>query len=238
MIRIEELTKSFGDNQVLKGITQEVPTGSVVVIIGVSGSGKSTLLRCLNRTEVPTSGRILLDGKPLDYKTPNKGETISGMVFQDFNLFPHLTVLKNLTIAPTKAKKVDPKQARQTALELLKKFGISDKANAYPRHLSGGQQQRVAIARELAMDPKIVLFDEPTSALDPEKVGELEDIIRQLKNEGRTQFVVTHNIDFAARVADQIWFLADGKIIASGPVDEMVKRAKTDPRMKQFFDDL
>lgn len=236
MIRIENLTKSFGDNQVLKGITQEIPSGSVVVLIGASGSGKSTLLRCLNRTEVPTSGQILLDGQPLDYKSPNSGETVSGMVFQDFNLFPHLTVLDNLTIAPTKVKKVRPALARTNAIKLLDQFGLGDKAESYPRHLSGGQQQRVAIARELAMNPKIILFDEPTSALDPEKVHELGEIILELKKTGVTQFIVTHNTEFATDVADEIWFLKDGQIIAAGSPKEMIERSKVDSNLRGYFD--
>ncbi len=238
MIKIENLTKEFGDNKVLSGINQEVVEGSVIVLIGASGSGKSTFLRCLNRTEIPTSGRITLDDKELDYKNVNSGQTISGMVFQDFNLFPHLTVLENLTIAPTKAKGVKPAVAKQTALSLLEKFGLSDKASAYPRHLSGGQQQRVAIARELAMNPKIILFDEPTSALDPEKVVELEDIVRELKTTGITMFIVTHNMDFASKIADKIWLMKDGDIAVTGSPEAMLEKAKTDPDLRPYFAEL
>lgn len=236
MIKIDNLSKSFGNNQVLKGISQEIELGSVVVIIGASGSGKTTLLRCLNRTEKPDSGQILLDGQPLDYQKPNSSQTVSGMVFQGFNLFPHLTVLQNLTIAPIKVKGIKPKIAEQTAKKLLEQFGLSDKAEAYPRHLSGGQQQRVAICRELAMNPKIILFDEPTSALDPEKVNELVDIICQLKDTGVTQFVVTHNIDFATSVADQIWFIKAGQIVAAGPPKQLIKQAQTDLNLKEYFE--
>lgn len=160
-----------------------------------------------------------------------------GMVFQDFNLFPHLTVLENLTIAPIKVKKTKSTQAVKTARALLEQFGLADKAEAYPRHLSGGEKQRVAICRELAMEPKIILFDEPTSALDPEKVNELAEIILHLKKTGMTQFIVTHNIDFAMDVADEIWFMQSGKIIASGPPAKMLRQAKTDPLLKTYFED-
>lgn len=235
MIKIENLRKSFGKNQVLKGINQEIALGSIVVLIGASGSGKSTLLRCLNRTEVPTSGRILLNNQPLNYKNVNDGQTVSGMVFQDFNLFPHLTVLENLTIAPIKVKKIKPIQAEKTARDLLKQFGLANKAMAYPRHLSGGEKQRVAICRELAMAPKLILFDEPTSALDPEKVHELAEIILHLKKTGMTQFIVTHNIEFAMDVADEIWFMKKGRVVLSGPPAKMWRQAKTDPLLKNYF---
>lgn len=238
MIKIDNLYKSFGSNQVLRGINQEVALGSVVVIIGASGSGKSTLLRCLNRTEIPSSGQILLNAQALNYHGGNKNETISGMVFQDFNLFPHLTVLDNLLIAPLKVKGIKYQAAFKMAKKLLKQFGLGSKVKAYPRHLSGGQQQRVAICRELMMQPKILLFDEPTSALDPAKVSELADIIKSLKLTGVTQFIVTHNIEFAIEVADEMWFMKDGKIVASGSPFAMIRQAKRNPELRTYFEHI
>ena len=236
VIKIKDLVKSYGDNQVLRGINREVQAGQVVVIIGASGSGKTTLLRCLNRIEAPTSGDITLDDVSIN--EISRSETVSGMVFQNFHLFPHLTVERNLTIAPVKINKADEVKAREKAKKLLADFGLEDKIGAYPNHLSGGQQQRVAIARELMMDPKILLYDEPTSALDPANVIELEKIIKQLAETGMTQFIVTHNIEFAVNVADQIWLIEKGRIDKFGTLAEMIERAKTDPALKDFFEGI
>lgn len=228
--------KNYGDVTVLRGINREVETGRVVVIIGASGSGKTTLLRCLNRIEMPTSGDIKIDDVSINQIA--RSETVSGMVFQGFNLFPHLTVERNLTIAPTKISKVPEVKARAKARKILDEVGLADKIEAYPNHLSGGQQQRVAIARELMMDPKILLYDEPTSALDPANVIELEKIIKRLTTTGMTQFIVTHNIEFAVNVADEIWFMEHGKIEKFGTPTEMIELAKNDPVLKDFFESV
>lgn len=217
MISIKALHKSFGKIEVLRGIDLEIATREVVVIIGPSGSGKSTLLRCMNYLETPTAGEIVVDGIPLTGEANiNKVREEVGMVFQRFNLFGHMTVLENITLAPMKVRKATKEEAVKTAMELLHKVGLADKANAYPSQLSGGQQQRVAIARALAMKPKVMLFDEPTSALDPEMVGEVLDVMRSLAKEGMTMAVVTHEMGFAREVGDRVLFVDEGKIIEEG----------------------
>ncbi|MGX7013418.1 amino acid ABC transporter ATP-binding protein [Vagococcus silagei] len=218
MIHTKQLTKSFGENAVLKGIDLTVQQGEVLVIIGPSGSGKSTLLRCLNLLETPTSGDVVFEGTSLLAKETNidKIRTKMGMVFQNFNLFPHLTVLENLTISPRHVKGEAVDVSQQNALKLLTKVGLENKAAAYPNSLSGGQKQRVAIARALAMEPDVLLFDEPTSALDPEMVGEVLDVMQTLAKEGMTMVVVTHEMGFAKEMADRVIFMADGIIQESG----------------------
>lgn len=236
VIKINNLHKSYGENHVLKGINQEIQTGSVVVIIGASGSGKTTILRCLNRTEIPTEGNITIDGVSIN-DVP-RSETVSGMVFQGFNLFPHLTVERNLTIAPVIINKMTDAKAKEEAQKILEEVGLQDKAKAYPNHLSGGQQQRVAIARELMMKPKILLYDEPTSALDPANVIELEKVVNRLKSTQITQFIVTHNIEFAINVADQIWFIEDGIISKQGSPNQLIDESKTNSNLHNYFKDL
>lgn len=223
MLKTKELTKSFGKQTVLKGITEEIQKGEVVVIIGPSGSGKSTFLRCLNLLEEPTSGAITFEGIDItDPKTNiNQLREKMGMVFQSFNLFPHMSIVKNLEIAPVKVKGISEAEANQTALSLLEKVGLSDKAEAYPGNLSGGQQQRVAIARALAMQPDVMLFDEPTSALDPEMVGEVLKVMQDLAESGMTMVVVTHEMGFAKEVADRVLFMADGVIVEQGTPEEI-----------------
>lgn len=217
MISIKQLHKSFGKSEVLRGIDLEIAAREVVVIIGPSGSGKSTLLRCMNYLEAPTSGQISVDGIALTSEANiNKVREEVGMVFQRFNLFGHMTVLENITLAPMKVRKVSKEEAVRTATELLRKVGLADKAGAYPSQLSGGQQQRVAIARALAMKPKVMLFDEPTSALDPEMVGEVLDVMRSLAKEGMTMAVVTHEMGFAREVGDRVLFVDEGRIIEQG----------------------
>uniref|UniRef100_UPI0025DC52E6 amino acid ABC transporter ATP-binding protein n=1 Tax=Veillonella sp. TaxID=1926307 RepID=UPI0025DC52E6 len=204
MIKMIDVYKSFGKNEVLKGINLHVERGEVVVIIGPSGSGKSTVLRCMNYLEEPTSGDVIVDGMNLNVKENiNNVRAEVGMVFQRFNLFPHMTVLDNITLAPQKIRKMSKEEAEKIALELLAKVGLQDKADSYPQQLSGGQQQRVAIARALAMKPKVMLFDEPTSALDPEMVSEVLDVMKNLAKEGMTMVVVTHEMGFAYEVADR-----------------------------------
>ena len=208
MIELKDLHKSFGQNQILKGVDLKVNRSEVVVIIGPSGSGKSTLLRCVNYLEVPTSGTVTIDGEIITPKVDiNTIRAEVGMVFQHFNLFPHMTVLRNITLAQEKVRKKSRQDAEQTAMELLKKVGLAEKAHAYPDELSGGQQQRVAIARALAMQPKIMLFDEPTSALDPEMVNEVLDVMRDLAESGMTMMCVTHEMGFARQVADRVLFV-------------------------------
>lgn len=218
MINIEKLTKNFGDNHVLKGIDLNVEKGEVVVVIGPSGSGKSTFLRCLNLLEQPTSGKIAFEGTDLLAKGTNIDQLRQkmGMVFQGFNLFPHKTVLENITISPIKVKGQSPAEAEKKAHELLKLVGLDEKATAYPSSLSGGQEQRVAIARALAMDPDVMLFDEPTSALDPEMVGEVLSVMKTLAENGMTMIVVTHEMGFAKEVADRVIFMDDGIIQEEG----------------------
>ena len=222
MIDIENLRKSFGDVEVLKGIDLTIKEKEVVVIIGPSGSGKSTLLRCMNYLEEPTSGKVSVDGIVLDGEANiNKGREEVGMVFQRFNLFPHMTVLDNIMLAPIKVRHITKAEAEDTARKLLARVGLADKADAYPSQLSGGQQQRVAIARALAMKPKVMLFDEPTSALDPEMVGEVLDVMRKLAEEGMTMVIVTHEMGFAREVGDRLLFVDDGRIIEQGDPKEV-----------------
>ncbi len=222
MIDIENLRKSFGDVEVLKGIDLTIKEKEVVVIIGPSGSGKSTLLRCMNYLEEPTSGKVSVDGIVLDGEANiNKVREEVGMVFQRFNLFPHMTVLDNIMLAPIKVRHITKAEAEDTARKLLARVGLADKADAYPSQLSGGQQQRVAIARALAMKPKVMLFDEPTSALDPEMVGEVLDVMRKLAEEGMTMVIVTHEMGFAREVGDRLLFVDDGRIIEQGDPKEV-----------------
>lgn len=235
-IDVRKLHKSFGDLEVLKGIDFQVASGEVVCVIGPSGSGKSTLLRCINRLEESQSGEILIDGDDItDIDADvDKLRTRIGMVFQSFNLFPHLTVLKNLTIAPVGVLKRDKKEAAAFAKEMLGRVGLSEKADAFPAHLSGGQQQRVAIARSLCMQPDMMLFDEPTSALDPELIGEVLDVMRSLAEEGMTMMVVTHEISFAKDVADRVVFMDGGVVVEEGPPHDVLDNPQTD-RAKKFL---
>ena len=223
MIEVKDLHKSYGKLDVLQGITETIQDQEVVCVIGPSGSGKSTFLRCLNLLETPTSGTIIINGLEItDPKNDvNKIRENLGMVFQRFNLFPHMNVLDNITLAPVKVKGMAKEQAEKTAMELLKKVGLVDKAHVYPDNLSGGQQQRVAIARALAMQPAIMLFDEPTSALDPEMVGEVLNVIRDLAREGMTMVIVTHEMGFAREVADRVLFIDGGKVLEQGTPQEL-----------------
>ncbi len=225
ILKISHLSKKFGDNEVLKDISTEITKGEVVVIIGPSGSGKSTFLRCLNYLELPTSGEINFKGQILAHTTKEHILDIYrskiGMVFQSFNLFPHLTVLENITLAPLNVLKVSKEEAYNRATLLLKNVGLSEKINAYPRDLSGGQQQRVAIARALAMQPDVMLFDEATSALDPELVGEVLKVMKDLAHTGMTMVVVTHEMDFAREVSDRVIFMDKGLIVEQGTPDEL-----------------
>ena len=236
MICVKELKKSFGNHEVLKGISANIKKGEVVVVIGPSGSGKSTFLRCLNLLEVPTSGEIIFEGNNItDKKTDiNKIREKMGMVFQQFNLFPHKTVLDNLTIAQINVKKKSVEDSKKKALELLEKVGLVDKANAYPNSLSGGQKQRIAIARALAMEPDVMLFDEPTSALDPEMVGEVLSVMKSLANEGMTMVIVTHEMGFAKEVGDRILFMDNGNIVEQGTPEEIFNNPKN-PRTIDFL---
>ena len=226
MINVKQLSKSFGDNEVLKAIDLTVKEGEVVVIIGPSGSGKSTILRCLNLLEEPTSGEIFFEGQNITAPDSNIDQIRQkmGMVFQSFNLFPHMSVWENLTITPVKIKKEDPEKAKEQALALLDQVGLKEKATSYPASLSGGQQQRVAIARALAMSPDVMLFDEPTSALDPEMVGEVLSVMQDLAKKGMTMVVVTHEMGFAKEVADRVIFMADGIIQEEGTPEEIFER--------------
>ena len=218
MIRVEGLTKSFGDLEVLKGIDEHIAPGEKVVVIGPSGSGKSTFLRCLNLLEQPTAGKIYIEGECITDKgcNVNKVRQKMGMVFQNFNLFPHRTVLDNVTLAPTKLKLLSASDAKDKAMELLRRVGLDSKADNYPVQLSGGQKQRVAIARALCMSPDIMLFDEPTSALDPEMVGEVLEVMKQLADEGMTMVVVTHEMGFAREVGSRLLFMDEGVILEQG----------------------
>ena len=235
MIEIKGLRKAFGADEVLKGIDLSIAEKEVVVIIGPSGSGKSTLLRCMNHLEEPTAGEVVVDGITLSSEANiNKVREEVGMVFQRFNLFPHMTVLENIMLAPMKVKHVEKGEAEKTARELLARVGLAEKADAYPDNLSGGQQQRVAIARALAMRPKVMLFDEPTSALDPEMVGEVLDVMRALANEGMTMVIVTHEMGFAREVGDRLLFVDEGRIIESGVPREVFENPKEE-RTRSFL---
>ena len=235
MIDIKGLYKAFGDNEVLKGIDLSIKEKEVVVIIGPSGSGKSTLLRCMNYLEEPTAGDITVDGIQLNSESNiNKVREEVGMVFQRFNLFPHMTVLENIVLAPVKVRGVSKQEAVQTAKALLDRVGLADKADAYPEQLSGGQQQRVAIARALAMKPKVMLFDEPTSALDPEMVNEVLDVMKALAKEGMTMVVVTHEMGFAREVGDRLLFVDEGRIIEQGDPEAVFKHPQEE-RTKLFL---
>ena len=236
MIYVNNLHKYFGENEVLKGVNDHIKKGEVVVVIGPSGSGKSTFLRCLNLLEEPTNGEIIFEGKNITDKNVdiNKMREKMGMVFQQFNLFPHKTVLDNITIAPINVKKKSKAEAEAKAKELLKRVGLLDKANAYPASLSGGQKQRIAIARALAMEPDVMLFDEPTSALDPEMVGEVLNVMKDLAKEGMTMVVVTHEMGFAREVGDRILFMDNGNIVEQGTPDEIFSNPKN-PRTIDFL---
>ena len=235
MIKLENVHKSFGKNEVLKGIDLQIEKGQVVVIIGPSGSGKSTVLRTMNYLEEPTSGKVIVDGMDLSDKSKlNEVRAEVGMVFQNFNLFPHMTVMENLTLAQTKVRKTSSDEAKKIGQALLDRVGLGDKANAYPDSLSGGQKQRVAIARALAMKPKVMLFDEPTSALDPEMVREVLDVMKSLAEEGMTMVIVTHEMGFAKEVADRVLFV-DGGLILEDDTPEKVFDAPTNERTKLFL---
>ena len=236
MIYVNNLEKSFGKNKVLKGVNEHIKKGEVVVVIGPSGSGKSTFLRCLNLLEEPTGGEIIFEGKNITDKKVNinKLREKMGMVFQQFNLFPHKTVLENITIAPIKVKKMKKSDAEAKAIRLLEKVGLENKKDAYPSQLSGGQKQRIAIARALAMEPDVMLFDEPTSALDPEMVGEVLNVMKNLASEGMTMVVVTHEMGFAKEVGDRIVFMDGGNILESGKPEEFFANPKNE-RTKEFL---
>ena len=236
MITVKNLKKNFGDLTVLKGIDVTIEKGECVVAIGPSGSGKSTFLRCLNRLEEPDGGEIDIEGTDLlsPHTDINEMRQRIGMVFQHFNLFPHKTILENVTLAPIKLKKMPQKEAEDAALDLLRRVGIEDKASVYPSTLSGGQKQRVAIARSLAMNPQVMLFDEPTSALDPEMVGEVLDVMKNLAKEGMTMVVVTHEMGFAKEVANRVLFMADGVILEEGTPEEIFEHPQHE-RTKAFI---
>lgn len=234
-IKITGLRKSFGETEVLKGINMSVAEQEVVVIIGPSGSGKSTLLRCINYLEEPTGGEVVVDGIPLNGEAHiNEVRKEIGMVFQRFNLFPHMTVMENLILAPMKVRGMHKDEAKQLALELLNKVGLSEKADSYPESLSGGQQQRVAIARALCMKPKAMLFDEPTSALDPEMINEVLDVMRSLAKDGMTMVVVTHEMGFAREVGDRVLFVDGGNILEEGTPEEVFNHPKEE-RTQNFL---
>ncbi|GBG97547.1 amino acid ABC transporter ATP-binding protein [Lactococcus termiticola] len=236
LIKIKNLYKNFGKNEVLKGLDIEVKKGEVLVMIGPSGSGKSTFLRTMNLLETPTSGEVYFEGQELSEKSTDvfKHRERMGMVFQQFNLFPNMTVLDNLTLAPIKTGRLKGDEARARAEQLLARVGLEDKANAYPQSLSGGQQQRVAIARALTMNPDVMLFDEPTSALDPEMVGEVLAVMQELAEEGMTMVVVTHEMGFAKNVADRVIFMADGKIVEEGSPEQIFDRPREE-RTREFL---
>lgn len=238
-ITVKHLEKSFGDLEVLKDISIGIKEGEVVCMIGPSGSGKSTFLRCLNRLEKITAGEVIVDGHPVSDPNTNinKVRENIGMVFQHFNLFPHLSVRQNITLAPTQLKILGKEEADRKAVELLRRVGLEDKADAYPGQLSGGQKQRVAIARSLAMNPDIMLFDEPTSALDPEMVGEVLEVMKQLAADGMTMVVVTHEMGFAKEVADRVIFMDDGYIVEEGTPEEVFGNPK-EARTKSFLDKI
>lgn len=237
VIKINGLVKEFGNLKVLKGITTEVKEGEVISIIGPSGSGKSTFLRCINKLEEASSGELFINGQNILNKKVdiNKVREEVGMVFQHFNLFPHKTVLENITLGPTKLKKMSQDEANKLGIELLAKVGLSDKASVYPNKLSGGQKQRVAIARALAMNPKIILFDEPTSALDPEMIGEVLEVMKDLAKEGMTMLVVTHEMGFARNVGNRVFFMDQGIILEDAKPSEIFENPK-EARTKEFLE--
>ena len=236
LIRVDNLCKSFGAVEVLKGVNAEIRKGDVMVVIGASGSGKSTFLRCLNRLEEPTGGKIIFEGTDITDPSVNINlhRQKMGMVFQQFNLFPHMTVLRNLTIGPIKLLKKSKAEAEAEAMKLLERVGLADRANAYPSQLSGGQKQRIAIVRALCMEPEVILFDEPTSALDPEMVGEVLEVMKQLAKEGMTMVVVTHEMGFAREVGTEVVFVDEGVIVEQGNPKEFFENPKN-PRLKDFL---
>ena len=236
LIKTVDLEKSFGDLKVLKGVSEEIKKGEIVVIIGPSGSGKSTFLRCLNLMETPTSGQVIFKGTDITDKKVNINEQRQkmGMVFQHFNLFPHLTVLQNMTLAPVQLKLKSKEQAEADAMALLEKVGLVEKANEYPNMLSGGQKQRVAIVRALNMEPEVMLFDEPTSALDPEMVGEVLEVMQDLAKSGMTMVIVTHEMSFAKRVATRVMFVDEGVIAEQNEPNEFFDNPQN-PRLKEFL---
>ena len=236
MIEVNNLVKRFGNHVVLNDVTEKISKGEKVVIIGPSGSGKSTFLRCLNLLEVPTSGHILFEGTDITDKNTNIDvlRRKMGMVFQHFNLFPHLTVLQNITLAPITLKLQSKEEAEENAMRLLKRIGLADKANVHPSSISGGQKQRIAIVRSLAMNPDVILFDEPTSALDPEMVGEVLQLMKDLANDGMTMVVVTHEMGFAREVATRILFMDGGVIAENGSPDKIFQNPES-PRLQQFL---
>lgn len=236
MIKVENLHKSFGDLEVLKGVNEHIKKGEVVAVIGPSGGGKSTFLRCLNLLETPTEGSIIFEGVDITKEKTNldKHRQKMGMVFQHFNVFPHMTVLENITMAPVLLKKKTKREAEEMACKLLERVGLLDKKDEYPRRLSGGQKQRLAIVRALAMEPDVMLFDEPTSALDPEMVGEVLQVIKDLVNEGITAVIVTHEMGFAKEVADRVLFMEGGVIAESGTPDQVFNHPQN-PRTKEFL---
>ena len=236
LIKVDNLCKSFGNVEVLKGINAEIHKGDVMVVIGASGSGKSTFLRCLNLLEEPTSGTICFEGTDITDPSVNINlhRQKMGMVFQQFNLFPHMTVLKNMTLGPIKLLKQSKEEANDNAIRLLKRVGLADRADAYPSQLSGGQKQRIAIVRALCMNPDVMLFDEPTSALDPEMVGEVLEVMKQLAKEGMTMVVVTHEMGFAREVGTNVAFVDNGVIVEQGEPKEFFANPKN-PRLKDFL---
>ncbi len=236
LIKVEKLHKRFGDTEVLKGINAEIRKGDVLVVVGASGSGKSTFLRCLNLLEEPSDGKIFFEGTDITDKSVNINlhRQKMGMVFQQFNLFPHMTVLKNMTIAPIKLLQMDKTTAEEKAMELLKKVGLQDRANAYPSQLSGGQKQRIAIVRALCMNPDVMLFDEPTSALDPEMVGEVLEVMKQLAKDGMTMVVVTHEMGFAREVASSVAFVDGGVIVEQSDPKSFFENPQN-TRLKDFL---
>ena len=236
MIDVKNLTKSFGNLEVLKGVSQHISKGERVVLIGPSGSGKSTFLRCLNLLETPTGGEIIFEGQSItdDKCDINKIRQKMGMVFQHFNLFPNMTILRNITLAPVRTGLMNKEQAEKQARELLKRVGLEDKADSYPAQLSGGQKQRIAIVRALCMKPEVMLFDEPTSALDPEMVGEVLDVMKELARSGMTMVCVTHEMGFAREVADRVLFMDEGKIVEEGTPQEIFSDPK-EQRTKDFL---
>lgn len=237
VLKVEHLKKTFGKNEVLKDINAEVKDGQVICLVGPSGAGKSTFLRCLNLLDQPTAGKVLFEDKELTALSEKQLDTLRekmGMVFQQFNLFPHMNIIENIKLAPMKVKNASDEEATAKAVELLKQVGLEEKAEAFPANLSGGQQQRVAIARALAMDPEVMLFDEPTSALDPEMVGEVLKVMQDLAQKGMTMVVVTHEMGFAKNVADEVWFMSDGYIQEKATPQEFFEHPKTE-RAQDFL---